>query len=75
MSQPDLRYPVGKYSRPTAALTSAERGALIDAIAQMPANVRAAVEGGSGYFSDVAVTRMRRPWDARGEASGEMTER
>lgn len=44
-SNPDLRYPVGKFGRPKAALTTAERGALIDSIAQAPANVRSAVKG------------------------------
>ena len=44
MSQPDLRYPVGKYSRPKAVLSSAERGELIDAIGQMPTKLRSAVK-------------------------------
>jgi uncharacterized damage-inducible protein DinB len=44
-NQPDLRYPVGKFNRPTAALTTAERGAFIDTIAQAPANIRSAIKG------------------------------
>ena len=41
----DLRFPVGKFSRPKAALPSAERAALIDAIAHTPTALRAAVKG------------------------------
>lgn len=41
----DLRYPVGRFSRPTAPLTSSERAAMIDAIAEAPALLRAAVKG------------------------------
>lgn len=42
---PDLRYPVGRFTRPTAPLSAAERTAAIDAIAAAPAAVRAAVKG------------------------------
>lgn len=42
---PDLRYPVGKFQRPATALSAAERGAMVDAIAATPANLRAAVRG------------------------------
>lgn len=43
--QPDLRYPVGKFSWPTQPLTTGERSAAITAIAQAPANVRNAIRG------------------------------
>lgn len=42
---PDLRYPVGKFQRPTSALSAAERSAMIDAIAATPANLREAIRG------------------------------
>jgi hypothetical protein len=45
MTQPDLRFPIGKYSRPKAELSGAERTALIDAIAELPAKLRAALKG------------------------------
>ena len=44
MTTPDFRYPVGRFTRP-AALSPGERGAAIDAIAQTPANMRAAIRG------------------------------
>ena len=44
-TSPDLRYPVGDFNRPTAALSSAERAAMIDQIAQAPASFRTAVKG------------------------------
>jgi hypothetical protein len=40
----DLRYPVGRFQRPTT-LSEAERRTAIDAIAATPANLRAAVRG------------------------------
>lgn len=40
----DLRYPVGRFQRPDA-LTPVARREAIDAIAQCPANLRAAVSG------------------------------
>jgi len=40
----DPRYPVGRFTRPTA-LSPAERAAAIDAIAQAPAAFRAAIKG------------------------------
>jgi hypothetical protein len=42
---PDLRFPVGRFQRPTAVLTGAERSGMIDAIAAAPAAVRDAVRG------------------------------
>lgn len=48
----DLRYPVGRFSRPTATLTTAERSAMIDAIAAAPALMRAAVKGLSASQMD-----------------------
>jgi uncharacterized damage-inducible protein DinB len=45
MTQPDLRYPVGKFTRPTKTLTTAERRSMIQAIALTPAALRAAVAG------------------------------
>ena len=44
-SAPDLRYPIGTFTWPAAALTSAERSVAIDAIAKAPAALRAAVRG------------------------------
>ena len=44
MSQ-DLRYPVGKFSRPTQTLNGAERARMIDEIAAAPAALRAALRG------------------------------
>jgi uncharacterized damage-inducible protein DinB len=41
---PDLRYPVGKFTRPNV-LKPAERTAAIAAIAETPAKMRAAVKG------------------------------
>jgi uncharacterized damage-inducible protein DinB len=43
--EPDLRYPVGKWQRPTAPLTPDERRKLIDAIAELPFHLRRAVSG------------------------------
>ncbi len=40
----DLRYPVGKFQR-VNSLTGAERGELIEVIAQAPSRMRAAVKG------------------------------
>src|ERR671922_1279939 len=40
----DLRYPVGRFTRPTV-LTGAERSAAIDAIAETPKNMRNAIRG------------------------------
>jgi hypothetical protein len=40
----DLRYPVGRFQRPTT-LSEAERRTAIDAIAATPANLRTAVRG------------------------------
>ena len=45
MSVSDLRYPVGKFNRPAAALTAEERRSLIDQIAATPARMREAVAG------------------------------
>jgi hypothetical protein len=42
MSQPDLRYPIGKFSR-VASLSAADRAAGIEQIAATPANFRRAV--------------------------------
>jgi len=41
----DLRYPVGKFNRPAAALSADERRSLIDQIAATPARMREAVAG------------------------------
>lgn len=40
----DLRYPVGRHQRPTA-LTPDQRRAAIDAVAETPARLRAAISG------------------------------
>lgn len=48
---PDLRYPVGRFTRPTAPLSQAERASAIEAIVAAPAAVRAAVQGlGAKHF-------------------------
>lgn len=41
----DPRYPIGKFTWPTAALNDAERRAAIRDIAETPAKLRAALEG------------------------------
>jgi hypothetical protein len=63
MMQPDLRYPIGKFSRPKAALTSSERSSAIDAIANTPAALRAAVGG----LNDAQLDTPYRPggWTVR----------
>jgi uncharacterized damage-inducible protein DinB len=42
---PDLRYPTGRFQRPSGPLTGDQRRAMIDVIARTPAELRAAVEG------------------------------
>jgi uncharacterized damage-inducible protein DinB len=44
-AQTDLRYPVGKFNRPTAMLTPDQRRELVDQIAATPARMREAVSG------------------------------
>ena len=41
----DLRFPVGRFVRPTKTLTPAERATLIDQVAAAPAALRAAANG------------------------------
>jgi len=41
----DLRFPTGKFVRPTQPLSNEERHRLVDAIAASPADLRAAVRG------------------------------
>lgn len=41
---PDPRYPIGKFARP-ASLSSQERSAAVEAIAELPRKLRAAVDG------------------------------
>jgi uncharacterized damage-inducible protein DinB len=41
----DLRYPVGKFNRPTTVLTAVQRRELVDQIAATPARMREAVAG------------------------------
>jgi hypothetical protein len=43
--EPDLRYPVGKFERPTAALTPGQRREFIDAIAEVPPRLGDAIRG------------------------------
>lgn len=59
----DLRYPVGKYVKPTKPLTTAERAAAIDLIAQAPEMLRSAVRG----LSDKQLDTPYRPggWTVR----------
>jgi uncharacterized damage-inducible protein DinB len=40
-----LRYPTGRFKRPTRVLEQSERRQMIDAIARTPSNLRAAVRG------------------------------
>jgi hypothetical protein len=59
---PDLRYPVGKFVRPKS-LTAAERTSAIEAIAQTPSAMRAAVGG----LTDAQLDTPYRPggWTVR----------
>lgn len=59
---PDLRYPVGKFVRPKS-LTAAERKSAIEAIAQTPSAMRAAVSG----LTDAQLDTPYRPggWTVR----------
>jgi hypothetical protein len=59
---PDLRYPVGRFTRP-ASLSPAERKEAIDAIAATPAAMRAAVKG----LTDAQLDTPYRPdgWTVR----------
>ncbi len=41
----DLRYPVGRFSRPTKSLSPADRARMIDEIAAAPAALRTALRG------------------------------
>lgn len=43
--EPDLRYPIGKFERPAAPLTTEQRRQFIDAIAETPERLAAAVAG------------------------------
>jgi uncharacterized damage-inducible protein DinB len=45
MENRDLRYPIGKFERPSAPLESDHRRQFIDAIAETPARLAAAVAG------------------------------
>lgn len=45
MATQDLRYPVGKFQRPTQTLSPSERRAAIAAIAEAPSRLRQAVKG------------------------------
>ena len=62
MTSPDLRYPVGKFVRPKS-LTAAERKGAIEAIAETPAAMRAAVAG----LTDAQLDTPYRPggWTVR----------
>jgi hypothetical protein len=44
-AQSDLRYPVGRFQRPTAVLSTSERRTMIDAIASTPGALRKALHG------------------------------
>lgn len=41
----DLRYPIGKFERPSAGLTSDQNRQMIDAIAEVPARLATAIAG------------------------------
>lgn len=43
--EPDLRYPIGKFSRPKDALTADQRNKFIDEIADAPARLASAIRG------------------------------
>jgi uncharacterized damage-inducible protein DinB len=43
--EPDLRYPIGKFARQSAPLTPEQRSQFVDAIAEAPAKLAAAVAG------------------------------
>jgi uncharacterized glyoxalase superfamily protein PhnB/uncharacterized damage-inducible protein DinB len=60
---PDLRYPIGRYKRPEEPLTPAQRAALIEQIARVPAALRAAVAG----LTDAQLDTPYRPggWSVR----------
>ena len=45
MSEDSLRFPVGRFKRPTGPLTAAERKAMIQTIADTPKNLASALEG------------------------------
>jgi len=45
MTETDPRYPVGKFTMPTSALSAAERRELVNQIAATPARMREAVAG------------------------------
>ena len=45
MDAPDLRYPVGKFERPTKPLTPDQRREFIDAIAAVPSRLADAIRG------------------------------
>ena len=59
----DLRYPIGKFSRPKAALTAAQRASAIEAIADAPSALRTAVAG----LTDAQLDTPYRPdgWTVR----------
>lgn len=59
----DLRYPVGKFTRPTSVLSTAERDRMIADIAATPAALRAAIE----RFDDRKLDTPYRPdgWTVR----------
>jgi hypothetical protein len=60
---PDLRYPVGRFTRPNKALSADERSDAIDAIAATPGAMRAAVKG----LNDAQLDTPYRPdgWTVR----------
>jgi len=62
MSEPDLRYPIGKFT-PVSSLSAADRTACIEQIAAAPANFRRAVAN----LSDAQLDTPYRPggWTVR----------
>lgn len=62
MTTPDLRYPIGRFTKPSL-LSAAERAAAIEAIAQAPGALRAAVSG----LTDAQLDTPYRPdgWTVR----------
>lgn len=59
----DLRYPTGRFTRPTAALSNSQRKEMINTIAETPAAIRSAIRG----LSDEQLDTPYRPggWTVR----------
>ena len=58
-AQTDPRFPVGKFNRPTTALTPAQRAAYIEVLVKAPEEMRAAIRGLNDAQLDVQRCRAR----------------